>query len=68
MSYGEWVQGPFGLDAANGATVGTQRTVLAVVHSITTGARLADVLPVLSSDRRVQVVFIGHVAVPQRGE
>lgn len=57
MSYGEWVQGPFGLDAASGATVGTQRTVLAVVHSITTGARLADVLPVLSSDRRVQVVF-----------
>jgi hypothetical protein len=57
MSYGEWVQGPFGLDADKGATVGTQRTVLAVVHSVVTGARLADVLPVLSSDRRVQVVF-----------
>lgn len=57
MSYGEWVQGPFGVDAAKGATVRTQRTVLAVVHSVVTGARLADVLPVLASDQRVQVVF-----------
>ena len=57
MSCGEWPQGPFGLDAAKGATVRTQRTVLAVVHSVVTGARLGDVLPVLSGDRRVQVVF-----------
>jgi hypothetical protein len=57
MSCGEWAQGPYGLDAARGATVRTQRTVLAVVHSVVTGARLADVLPVLSCDRRVQVVF-----------
>jgi hypothetical protein len=57
MSCGEWVQGPFGLDAARGATVRTERTVLAVVHSVVTGARLADVLPVLAPDQRVQVVF-----------
>ncbi|MBO0802454.1 MAG: hypothetical protein J2P25_05200 [Nocardiopsaceae bacterium] len=35
----------------------TRRTVLAVVHSVVTGARLADVLPVLASDWRIQVVF-----------
>ena len=57
MSCGEWVQGPFGLDAARGATVRTERTVLAVVHSVVTGARLSDVLPVLAPDQRVQVVF-----------
>lgn len=57
MTCGEWVHGPFGLDADRGATVRTRRTVLAVVHSVVTGARLADVLPVLASDQRVQVVF-----------
>lgn len=57
MLNGEYVQGPFGIDAAKGATVPAERTVLAVVHSVVTGARLADVLPVLASDWRVQVVF-----------
>lgn len=59
MCCGEWLQGPFGLDAdtGRGTTVRTRRTVLAVVHSVVTGARLADVLPVLASDQRVQVVF-----------
>jgi len=55
---GEWShQGPFGIDAAKGATVPSQRTVLAVVHSVVTGTRLADVLPVVAEDWRVQVVF-----------
>lgn len=57
MCCGEWAAGPFGADAASGGTVPVQRTVLAVVHSVVTGARLADVLPVLASDWRVQVVF-----------
>jgi hypothetical protein len=57
MCCGELAQGPFGIDAAKGATVHTERTVLAVVHSVVTGARLADVLPVLAEDWRVQVVF-----------
>lgn len=57
MSCEEWAQGPFGIDAAKGATVPVQRTVLAVVHSAVTGTRLADVLPVLASDWRIQVVF-----------
>lgn len=57
MCCGEWAQGPFGIDAAKGATVPSERTVLAVVHSVVTGTRLADVLPVVASDWRVQVVF-----------
>jgi len=57
MSGEESGLGPFGLDASKGATVRTQRTVLAVVHSVVTSARLADVLPILASDQRVQVVF-----------
>jgi hypothetical protein len=59
MSYTELVDGPFGLDAASGGTVRTQRTVLAIVHSVVTGARLAEVLPLLESDQRIQVVFSG---------
>jgi hypothetical protein len=57
VSCEEWIQGPFGLDAGRGAIVPAQRTVLAVAHSVVTAARLADVLSVLSSDLRVQVVF-----------
>lgn len=53
----DWPQGPYGIDADKGATVPARRTVLAVVHSVVTGARLADVLPVVASDWRVQVVF-----------
>jgi hypothetical protein len=57
MCYGELAQGPFGADAAMGSTVPVQRTVLVVVHSVVTGTRLADVLPVLAADWRIQVVF-----------
>jgi hypothetical protein len=57
MSCGEWVQGPFGLDRARGQTFRCQRTVLVVVHSVTAGTRLADVIPLLESDRRVQVAY-----------
>lgn len=57
MSNDEWVPGPFGLDAAKGTTVPGQRTVLAVVHHLTAGTRLAEVLPLLESDRRIQVVY-----------
>lgn len=54
---GEWVHGPFGLDAARGQTFPTRRTVLVTVHSVTPGTRLADVWPLLGNDRRVQLVF-----------
>ena len=51
------VSGPFGLDAARGETCGYQRRVLVVVHHVTAGTRLADIVPLLEPDRRVQVVF-----------
>ncbi len=57
MSCVEWAAGPFGWDAAKGQTNVCQRTVLVVVHHVTAGTRLADVVPMLESDRRVQVVF-----------
>jgi hypothetical protein len=57
MSCGEWVDGPFGLGAGRATTCDTERTVLVVVHHMTAATRLADVVPLLESDRRVQVVF-----------
>src|SRR5690242_9991348 len=57
MSYGDQVYGPFGLDAGKGQTFRCERTVLVVVHTVTTGTRLADVVPLLESDPRVQIVF-----------
>jgi hypothetical protein len=57
MWNGEWMDGPFGLDAVKGRTFPTQRTVLVAVHSVTSGTRLADVWPLLGSDHRVQLVF-----------
>lgn len=57
MWNGEWIAGPFGLDATRGRTFPTQRTVLVAVHSVTAATRLADVWPLLGSDHRVQLVF-----------
>jgi hypothetical protein len=57
MVFQEWVRGPFGLDAERGQTLRCQRTVLVVVHTVTAGTRLGDVVPLLEADLRVQVVF-----------
>ncbi|HZR49870.1 MAG TPA: hypothetical protein VFB06_10160 [Streptosporangiaceae bacterium] len=57
MGYAEWAHGPFGLDAQRGQTLHYQRTVLVVVHTVTAGTRLNDVVPLLEADRRIQVVF-----------
>jgi hypothetical protein len=57
MAYGEWSHGPFGLDAQRGQTLRCQRTVLVVVHTVTAGTRLGDVVPLLEADLRVQIVF-----------
>jgi len=57
MSDGGWVYGPYGLDAARNRTVRWERTVLAVVHTVTAGTRLGDVVPLLEPDPRIQVVF-----------
>jgi hypothetical protein len=35
----------------------TSRSVLIVVHTVTAWNRLLDILPVFSSDRRIQLVF-----------
>jgi hypothetical protein len=53
----EWVRGPFGPYAAEGRTCRCERTVLSVVHTVTAGTRLADVLPLLEQDPRIQVVY-----------
>ncbi|MGH3167635.1 MAG: hypothetical protein ACRDN0_17315, partial [Trebonia sp.] len=52
-----WPIGPFGLDEYRAATYFPERTVLAVVHHMTAAARLADIMPLLESDRRIQVVY-----------
>ena len=57
MGYAEWAQGPFGLDAQRGQTMQYERTVLVVIHTVTAGVRLGDVVPLLEADQRVQVVY-----------
>jgi len=53
----EWVHGPLGLDAAKGTTWRPVRTVLIVVHHLVAWTRLADVVPLLETDRRIQVLY-----------
>ncbi|HEX5495905.1 MAG TPA: hypothetical protein VFX70_15155 [Mycobacteriales bacterium] len=53
----ELLQVPVGPAAGRWVTRSGCRHLLAVVHTVTTGNRLLDVLPVLESDFRIQVVF-----------
>jgi hypothetical protein len=53
----EWRQVPVGLDAERWITRTGCKKVLVVVHSVTTGQRLLDVVRLLESDLRIQVVF-----------
>ena len=57
MGFGELAHGPFGLDAQRGRTLPYQRTVLVVVHTVTAGTRLDDIVPLLETDLRIQVVY-----------
>ena len=57
MSCEKWVQGPFGLGADQGRTCMSERIVLVVAHHLTAATRLMDVVPLLESDQRVQVVY-----------
>ncbi|MBE1535876.1 hypothetical protein [Actinomadura algeriensis] len=57
MSGSEWRRGPMGLDAGRWATRGACRTVLLIVHTITSGQRLLEAARLLEDDLRVQVVF-----------
>lgn len=50
-------RGPFGLDSSRGRTLAHERTVLVVVHTVTAGTRLGDVVPMLEADPRIQVVY-----------
>jgi hypothetical protein len=52
-----WAIGPFGLDAGRAATYSPERIILAVVHHMTAATRLADIMPLLESDRRIQTIY-----------
>ncbi|WP_017597668.1 hypothetical protein, partial [Nocardiopsis lucentensis] len=62
-----WRTGPFGPGARSQATLRTERTVLAVAHHLTAATRLADVLPLVEPDPRVQVVFTVPPTSPLAG-
>ena len=53
----EWTKGPVGPGAASRVTRAGLLTVLVVVPHVVAGTRLLDVLPLLETDHRVQVVF-----------
>ncbi|QFG26504.1 hypothetical protein [Actinomadura sp. WMMB 499] len=57
MSGSEWRRVPIGLGAGRWATRGACRTVLLIVHTITSGQRLLEAARLLEGDLRVQVVF-----------
>lgn len=52
-----WLNGPIGLGAESRVLRIGCRTVLVVVPFVVAGTRLLDVLPLLESDHRLQVVF-----------
>lgn len=62
-----WRQVPVGLDAGQWVTREGCKTVLVAVHSVTMGQRLAEILPLFESDRRVQVVFTAAPDVFRNG-
>jgi hypothetical protein len=53
----EWRQVPIGLGAERWITRTGCKTVLMVVHTVTMGQRLTDMLPLFETDPRVQVIF-----------
>jgi hypothetical protein len=57
VSSSSWVKTPIGIHAARWSTLPAQRTVLLVVHTVTSANRLLDVVPLFDSDLRVQLVF-----------
>lgn len=57
MASAEWLRVPVGLDGSRWVTRSQCRTVLVVVHTVTSGQRLMDVIRLLGSDLRIQVVF-----------
>jgi hypothetical protein len=53
----EWRQVPVGLEAERWITLTGCKKVLVVVHTVITGQRLADIVRLVESDRRIQAVF-----------
>ncbi|MFC3486344.1 hypothetical protein ACFORH_20510 [Amycolatopsis roodepoortensis] len=52
-----WIRGPVGAGAEARVTRAGCRTALVVVPTMTAGTRLLDIVPLLESDHRVQLVF-----------
>ncbi len=53
----EWRQVPVGLDAQRWTTRTGCKTVLVAVHTMTSGQRLAEIVRLVESDLRIQVIF-----------
>ncbi|MGM1057941.1 hypothetical protein [Saccharothrix sp. Mg75] len=57
MTGQEWPRVPIGLDAPQWVSRAGCSSVLAVVHTVTSGQRLLEAVQLIESDTRVQVVF-----------
>ncbi|OKI37611.1 hypothetical protein A6A25_18775 [Saccharothrix sp. CB00851] len=58
-----WTNGPIGLGAGSRVTRAGCKSVLVVVPHVVAGTRLADLVPLLEADHRVQVLFTTEGAV-----
>lgn len=63
MTDSKWRQVPVGPESGRWVTRTGCKKVLVAVHTVTFGQRLAGILPIFESDRRIQVVF---TAVPDQ--
>ncbi len=63
MIVDQWTDGPIGLGATSRVTRAGCKSVLVVVPHVVAGTRLADLLPLLEADHRVQVLFTTEGAV-----
>lgn len=57
MAEPNWLSVPVGIDATRWMTRAVRRCVLVVAHTMVSVQRLADVVEVIESDPRIQVVF-----------
>ncbi|WP_447006049.1 hypothetical protein ACRAKI_06015 [Saccharothrix isguenensis] len=57
MTRTEWSRVPIGLDAPQWVSRAGYLSVLAVVHTVTSGQRLLEAVELIETDTRVQVVF-----------
>lgn len=57
MSCHSWIETPIGLDARRWRTRSQRRTVLVVAHTLTSTTRLLDIIELIRTDLRIQVVF-----------